>query len=111
KQLARDVLAEATPKVHGVVLNCDPKCSVAADGHTLSLVDARVQRVFLDPGAHDLVVGFGERTRQVRVDAKAGGKTELSLKPPDDPAPAPAPVVADRPKPEETPPEHGSGRP
>ena len=95
-QLANETLAEAAPRVHAVILACDPKCAVASGGRTLSLVDARIQRVFLDPGKQELVVSFGERTRQVKIDAKAGEKSELSLKPPDAPAapPSPAPRTA-----------------
>jgi hypothetical protein len=89
-QLANEVLAEATGKAHAVILACDPKCAVAADGRAASLVDSRIQRVFLDPGPHDLAVSFGARTRQIKIDAKAGGKTELSVKPPDE-APRPVP--------------------
>ncbi len=83
-QLANEVLAETSAKAHAVVVVCDPKCAVAADGRAVSLVDARTQRIFLDPGAHELAVSFGTRTRQIKVDAKAGGKSELSVKPPEE---------------------------
>jgi hypothetical protein len=83
-QLANEVLAEANGKAHAVIVACDPKCAVAADGRALSLVDSRTQRIFLDPGPHDLAVSFGPRTRPFKIDAKAGGKTELSVRPPED---------------------------
>ncbi len=84
-QLATEALAEAGAKAHAVVVQCEPPCAIAADGRAVSLVDARTQRIFLDPGPHDLAVSFGARTRQVRFDAKVGGKSELSVKPPDAP--------------------------
>ncbi len=91
-QLANEVLAEANGKAHAVILACDPKCAVAADGRAVSLVDSRTQRVFLDPGPHNLAVSFGARTRQIKIDAKAGGKTEFFVKPPEV-VPAIAPEV------------------
>lgn len=99
-QLANDVLGDATARSHSVIVACDPKCAVAADGRAVSLVDARTQRLFLDPGAHELTVSFGVRTRQMKIDAKAGGKSELSVRPPADAPPA-KPVALATPAPPE----------
>jgi len=99
-QLANEVLAEANGKVHAVIVACDPKCAVAGDGRALSLVDSRIQRVFLDPGPHELAISFGPRTRKIKLDAKPGGKTEVSVKPPDEAAPrdpAPEPTRGGKP--------------
>jgi hypothetical protein len=103
--LAKEALGEAAAKSHSVVVACDPKCGIAADGRSVSLVDARTQRLFLDPGSHELAVSFGPRTKQVKIDAKAGGKTELSVKPPPEAPALPAPDVAP------ARPAEGSGKP
>ncbi|MFO0678480.1 MAG: hypothetical protein U0169_18225 [Polyangiaceae bacterium] len=93
--LSGEVLKEASPKFHEVTLACTPECSVAADGRLVSLSTAAKLRFFLPPGAHQLVVSWGEdRTKMTDVDAKAGGKDDLALEAPPILPPKPTTVVA-----------------
>jgi hypothetical protein len=96
-QLAWDAVNDLGPKVHAVVVTCDAKCAVAADGKPLTMIDATKHRLFVEPGGHELTVTVGARTRQVKIDAKVGEKTELSVQPPmESPSPPPAAVTGAR---------------
>lgn len=95
--LVRDTLSAAEPKLHAVTLSCEPKCAVVADGRLVSLADAAKMRIYLDPGRHELSVGFGgDRSKLVRVDARAGGKEDISVAAP--PVLAPAPTATSTPR-------------
>lgn len=87
RDLVKSTLAELEPKLHKTVLNCTPECGVVADNRAVSIEDASRVVFYLDPGDHEVVVSWGEdRTKVVKVSAKSGGKTDLSLE-----APAPKP--------------------
>ncbi|MEO7109686.1 MAG: hypothetical protein ABI183_04525, partial [Polyangiaceae bacterium] len=78
--VVHDTLSDALPKLERISLECAPKCGVASDGRVLSLEDVTHFVFFLDPGAHDVVVSWdGDRTKQIRVDAKAAGRLEWKL--------------------------------
>lgn len=98
REVAAAALAEAAPKLQRVALACRPACGVVADGRAVSLEDAEHVVFFLDPGQHEVVVGWGEdRTKVVPVSAKAGGASAVSLEaPPAAPKPAPPTVSAPR---------------
>jgi len=91
KELAGKVLAEVEPKLYKVALGCTPQCSVAADGRVISIEDATHIVFYLDPGDHEVTVGWSDdRTKDVKLRAKAGAMTELSLEaPPVKPKPLP----------------------
>jgi hypothetical protein len=81
--LVQEVLAEASPKLHLATIHCKPECSVAVDGRVVSLSDATDVKVHLDPGAHTIVVSWpGDRTKQSKVDATAGGKNDIPFEAP-----------------------------
>ncbi len=91
RDLVKSTLSEFEPKLHKTVLNCSPACGVVADNRAVSIEDASRVVFYLDPGDHEVVVSWGEdRTKAVKVSAKAGGKTDLSLEAPA-PKPKPAP--------------------
>lgn len=88
--VVRDTLAEAAPKLHRLIVQCQPACGIVVDGRAITQDDAPKTTLFLEPGVHAVVVSFGEAgARQERVTAKAGGHQELELVPPP-PAPPPA---------------------
>jgi hypothetical protein len=100
--LVNEVLEEAAPKLHRTSIACRPACSIAADGRVVGFRDVTSARVFLEPGAHALVVSWpGDRTADLRVDAIAGGKTEISVD---------APPAKER-RPGETPPPKPGAKP
>jgi hypothetical protein len=91
RDMVKSVLADLEPKLHKVILSCTPECGVVVDGRAVSLEDATRVVFYLDPGDHEVGVGWSDdRTKSVRVSARAGGKTELSLE-----APAPKPKPAE----------------
>jgi hypothetical protein len=91
RDLSKATLSELEPKLHKTILNCSPECGVVADSRAVSIEDAARVVFYLDPGDHELVVSWGEdRTKIVKVSAKAGGKSDYSLEaPPPKPKPPP----------------------
>lgn len=107
-QFAKETLDAAGPQLHEYAIDCSSECAVAADGRVVSQSDALHHRIFLDPGAHDLGVSFGEgRSTAKKIDARKGGKDSLSFEAPP-PAkvetPPPPPVDPNRDKPPPPPP-------
>lgn len=89
--VVHDTLQASSPKLHRVSLTCSVECGVAADGRAVSLEDAKRFTLYLDPGTHGLVVTWsGDRSKEVSIEARAGGSEDLTLAPPE---PKPAPVV------------------
>lgn len=79
----KETLADAEPKLHRVVVICDPECGVAADGRVASLEDSQKLTLFFDPGSHALVISWsGERSKEIKIDGKAGAKQEFTLQAP-----------------------------
>lgn len=104
RELAKETLTEAAPALAEYTITCSSECSVTADGRVVSQSDATSQRVFLDPGPHELGIGFKDGSLARKVDAAKGGKETLSFEAPPPPAPvAPAPVT---PAPAPSPPKH-----
>jgi hypothetical protein len=92
--VVHDTLSDAAPKLERISLDCSPKCGVASDGRVLSLEDVSHFVFFVDPGPHDIVVSWeGDRTKQMKVDAKPGGRLEWKLQAPVEVAPPPPPAV------------------
>ncbi len=105
-KLADETIGEAKARVYEVRITSPAECSVAVDDKVVAVEKVRAFRFFVDPGKHDLAVGWSEgRTKHVAIDAKAGGSQALALDPPPlPPKPAPdrvavpaAPPPAERP--------------
>jgi hypothetical protein len=91
-KLADETIAEARPKVFEVHVASPDECNVAVDAKVVTAERARDFRFFVDPGKHQLLVGWSEqRSTKVDVEAKAGGSQTLNLQPPP-PPPRPPPV-------------------
>ncbi len=94
-QLAKEVLAESSPQLHDLTVECSPECSLAEGGRILSQSDGPRHHVFLEPGTHEIAVGFRQGTVSLTVDATRGGKDVLPVaappEPPDPAAAAPPP--------------------
>lgn len=108
-QLAKETLAEAAPLLEEYAIACSSECSVTADGRVVSQGDATAQRVFLDPGPHELGIGFKHGSVARKVESTRGAKETLSFEAPPPPAPpaaaAPPPATpAPAPPPHEAPP-------
>lgn len=92
-QLVRETLAEASPLLHEYDVQCSVTCTVAADGRLAAEVEASQHRIFVEPGPHDLGVGFVERPSVMRrVEAVRGGKDTFVVEAPPRAPAAPAPV-------------------
>lgn len=95
------VLGEAAPRLHRVMVSCEPACSIALDGRLV--LDDRVagQELFTSPGAHSIVVGWGPNRSESRsVEATEGTASELRFtEPKPSEPPPPKPVVTTTPPP------------
>jgi hypothetical protein len=98
---SRETLAEAEPKLQRVTVACDPECGIASDGRIATIEDGVKHTLYLEAGSHAVVVSWaGDRSKELRVDAKAGGKQDLALAAPPMPvAPPPPPVATVAPQP------------
>jgi hypothetical protein len=91
-QLATQVLDEAAPTLAEYTVKCTPsECGVTADGRVVSQSEALEQRIFLDPGPHDLGISFKSGALAKHVDSKKGVKETLSFEAPATTAPPPPP--------------------
>jgi hypothetical protein len=89
-QVAKETIGEAGPKLFKLTVSCNTECGVAADGHVMSLEDAKRFAFFLQPGPHSIVVSWpGDRTKTLDVKAKDGQAYEQSFVAP------PMPVVVE----------------
>jgi hypothetical protein len=105
-KLADEVLAEAKPRVYEVRLTSGTECNVAVDEKVVLAERLRDQRFFVDPGKHELDVGWSDdRTKRVPIVATAGGSQSLALEaPPIPPKPiVPPPSAAEGPAPSSKP--------
>lgn len=91
-ELTKKTLDELGPNLHALVVKCGPECAVLVDGRLATLAEGTQQTVYLEPGAHDVVVAWtGDRSHKARVVGKPGGKEELVLQAPiEKPKPPPA---------------------
>jgi hypothetical protein len=108
-QYAKETLDAAAPQLHEYSVECSTECAIAADGRVVSQSDALHHRIFLEPGAHDLGVSFGEgRSIAKKIDAKKGGKESLTFEAPPlakvEPTPPPVDPNRDKPPPPPPPP-------
>ena len=93
-QLATQILDEAGPALAEYDITCAPsECAVTADGRVVSQSDALEQRIFLDPGPHDLGIGFKTGSVAKHVDARRGAREPLAFEAPPDTATSPPPTT------------------
>jgi hypothetical protein len=96
-QLAKETLDEAKPTLQEYLVACDEDCAVTADGRVVSQSDAKVHRLYIEPGAHDLGVSFKTGAVAKHVEARRGASETLSFAAPPpavSPASAPAATVS-----------------
>lgn len=78
-----ETMTAAKPKVFEVRITSPEECNVAVDQKVVAAEKVRDFRFFVDPGKHDLLVGWSDdRTKHVPIDATAGGAQTLTLTPP-----------------------------
>jgi hypothetical protein len=91
-KMADETIAAVRAKVFEVHITSPLECNVAVDAKVVAAEKASDFRFFVDPGAHELLVGWGdERNTKVSIDAAAGGTRDLNLTPP-----PPAPKKVER---------------
>jgi hypothetical protein len=89
-KLADSTIADARPKTFEVHVVSVEECNVAVDAKVVAVEKATDFRFFVDPGRHELLVGWSDdRSTKVSLDATSGGHRELTLSPPSRPAPGP----------------------
>jgi hypothetical protein len=82
-QVAKEAIAEASPKLFKLTIVCDPECGVAADGRVLSFEDAKRFSFFLQPGPHSVVASWvGDRSKAIDIKAKEGQTLEQTVEAP-----------------------------
>lgn len=90
-ELANKTVQDLSPSLHALVVRCQPECSVLSDGRLATLTEGTSQTVYLEPGAHEVIVAWsGDRSHRARVVGKAGGREELTLTAPVEKKPPPA---------------------
>lgn len=104
QKTAEETIAAAKPKVYEVRITSPEECNVAVDQKVVAAEKVRDFRFYVDPGKHDLLVGWSDdRTKHVPIEAAAGGAQTLSLVPPPIP-PKPVTRAGTSGTPEEGPP-------
>lgn len=79
-QVAKETIAEASPKLFKLTVVCEPECGVTADGRVVSLEDAKRFSFYMQPGPHAVVVSWqGDRSKSLDIKAKEGQTLEQSL--------------------------------
>jgi hypothetical protein len=99
-KVAADTIALARPHVYEVQIASSDEYSLALDEKIVAADRAKETRLFVAPGAHELLVSWSDgRNTRIPIDARDGGSQVLQLEPPQaaapvpSPPPAPAPVV------------------
>jgi hypothetical protein len=94
-RVAADAIAQARPHVYEVQLASSAEYSVAIDEKIVAAERAKESRLFVNPGAHELLVSWSDdRNTRIPIDAKEGGSQSLQLEPPASPVPAVPPIPA-----------------
>ena len=100
RELAEEVLGEAATKLHEVRVTCSTECLVSADGKMVSLEEAKLFSLYLEPGPHALSFSFSRgRVVPRNVEGKAGSREELEIEAPPIPKPGVKPSVPAEPEP------------
>lgn len=105
KKAADDAITEAKRFVQELTIACTLECGVVADGKVVTIERAKEVRFFLDPGKHEIVVGWAEeRAKTIPFDAKAGASETIKVEAPPVPVkPAPSASSISTPTPTPTP--------
>jgi opacity protein-like surface antigen len=88
---ADETITAVRGKIYEVKITSTEECNVAVDSKIVAAEKAKAFRFFVDPGKHDLLVGWSDdRSKHVSIDATAGGSQALDLTaPPVPPKPPP----------------------
>lgn len=79
---ANETIEAAKPEVQEVLVECRTPCTLTADGRIVASEPAARHRLFLDPGRHDLGVGFGAEGSVTRsLEAQKGAAETLVFAP------------------------------
>jgi hypothetical protein len=82
-KIADETITAARPKVFEVKITSAEECNVAVDSKVVASEKAKAFRFFVDPGKHDLLVGWSDdRSKHVAIEGTAGGGQDLDLTPP-----------------------------
>lgn len=91
-RIAEEVIAEARPHVYEVRIASPVGCSIAVDEKMVIAERLRDSRLFLNPGAHELMISWSEdRNARIPINAAEGGSTSLEVEPPKVAPPPPSP--------------------
>jgi hypothetical protein len=93
-KVAAEAIAQARPHVYEVQLASSAEYSVAIDEKIVLAERAKESRLFVNPGAHELLVSWSDdRNTRISIDAREGGSQSLQLEPPASPVPPVVPPV------------------
>jgi hypothetical protein len=99
-KVAADTIAMARSHVYEVQISSSDEYSLALDEKIVAADRVKETRLFVAPGAHELLVSWSDgRNTRIPIDARDGGSQVLQLEPPQAVAPvpsltpAPAPVM------------------
>ncbi len=83
-KVAADAIAQARPhQVYEVQLASSAEYSVAIDEKIVVAERSKESRIFVNPGAHQLLVSWSDdRNTRIAIDAQEGGSQSLQLEPP-----------------------------
>jgi hypothetical protein len=102
-QMAKQLLPSAEKRLFRVDLSCGAPCTIVADKKLAPWPDTSEAVLFFEPGAHEIAVTWGRKSRTTTVEGTSGKRTAVKLTPPED---KPAPV-----EPAPTPPEEAPEKP
>ena len=98
-KVAADTIAVARPHVYEVQIASSDEYSLALDEKIVAADRVKETRLFVAPGAHELLVSWSDgRNTRVAIDARDGGSQVLQLEPPQVAAPVPPSTPASTPE-------------
>ena len=79
-KIADETITAARPKVFEVKITSAEECNVAVDSKVVAAEKATTVHFFVDPGKHDLLVGWSDdRSKHVAIEGTAGGSQALEV--------------------------------
>jgi hypothetical protein len=97
-KVAADTIAMARPHVYEVQIASSQEYSLALDEKIVAADRVKESRIYLAPGAHELLVSWSDgRNTRIPIDARDGGSQALQLEPPQEAAPVPSSIPAPAP--------------
>ena len=82
-KLAKEVIAEAKPKLARIAIKCAAPCTIAIGGRAASLVPAASHAIYLSPGAAAIQISFESGGAKRDVTVKAGEDSTLDIPKPE----------------------------